>query len=72
MANPAFGVIQKPGLVVKYCPDYAAPNIDGLLFASETFRSRGIGVDRAARAGPACAEPALGKRLDYFKDSWHD
>jgi hypothetical protein len=59
-------------MVGKYRPDYRAPNIDGLFFASETFRSRGIGVDRAARAGLTCAELALGRRLLHFKDSWHD
>ena len=48
--DPAFGVIQKPGLVGVYRPHWRAPNVEGLLFASETFRSRGIGVDRAARA----------------------
>lgn len=72
VAYPAFGVIQKPALVGRYRPDYTAPNIDGLFFASETFRSRGIGVDRAARAGLTCAERALGKRIPDFKDSWHD
>ena len=49
--EPSFGVIQKPGLVGMYRPHWRAPNVDGLYFASETFRSRGIGVDRAARAG---------------------
>ena len=50
--EPSFGVIQKPGLVGMYRPHWRAPNVDGLWFASETFRSRGIGVDRASRAGP--------------------
>ena len=50
--EPSFGVIQKPGLVGMYRPHWRAPNVDGLYFASETFRSRGIGVDRASRAGP--------------------
>lgn len=72
VANPAFGVIQKPGLVGVFRPDYTAPGVDGLYFASETFRSRGIGIDRAARAGLTCAEKVLGRRLPEFKDSWHD
>ena len=54
--EPSFGVIQKPGLVGIYRPHFRAPNIDGLWFASETFRSRGIGVDRASRAGLTVAE----------------
>jgi hypothetical protein len=41
-------------------------------FASETFRSRGIGVDRAARAGLTVAEKILGTRIQEFKDSPHD
>lgn len=71
VAFPAFGVIQKPGLVGVFRPDYTAPGVEGLFFASETFRSRGIGVDRAARAGLTCAERILGRRVPEFKDSWH-
>jgi hypothetical protein len=62
--DPSFGVIQKPGLVGRFRPHWRAPNIDGLYFASETFRSRGIGVDRAARAGLTVVEDYLGRRLD--------
>src|SRR5208282_2854391 len=64
--DPSFGVIQKPGLVGVYRPHWRAPNIEGLYFASETFRSRGIGVDRAARAGLTVVEDILGRRLDGF------
>jgi phytoene dehydrogenase-like protein len=64
--DPSFGVIQKPGLVGRYRPHWRAPNVDGLYFASETFRSRGIGVDRAARAGLTVVEDYLGRRLDGF------
>jgi phytoene dehydrogenase-like protein len=64
--KPSFGVIQKPGLVGAFRPHWRAPNVDGLYFASETFRSRGIGVDRAARAGLTVAEDILGRRLDGF------
>ena len=60
---PAFGVICKPYLVGKYRPDWKAPNVSGLYFASETFKSRGIGVDRAARAALTCVEHYLGRRL---------
>ena len=56
-------MIQKPGLVGMYRPHWRAPNVEGLWFASETFRSRGIGVDRAARAGLTVVEDYLGKRL---------
>lgn len=64
--NPSFGVIQKPTLVGRFRPHWRAPNVDGLYFASETFRSRGIGVDRAARAGLTVVEDYLGKRLPGF------
>lgn len=62
--DPSFGVIQKPGLVGMFRPHWRAPNIEGLYFASETFRSRGIGVDRAAKAGLTVVEDYLGRRLD--------
>ena len=67
--EPSFGVIQKPGLVGVYRPHWRAPNVDGLYFASETFRSRGIGVDRAARAGLVVAEDILGRRLSGFEET---
>lgn len=68
--DPAFGVIQKPYLVGQFRPDWRAPNIDGLYFASETFKSRGIGVDRAARAALTCVEDYLGGRLPGFEETW--
>jgi hypothetical protein len=68
--DPSFGVIQKPGLVGRYRPHWRAPNVEGLFFASETFRSRGIGVDRAARAGLTVAEDILGGRIPGFEDTW--
>jgi hypothetical protein len=52
-----------------YRPHWRAPNVDGLYFASETFRSRGIGVDRAARAGLVVAEDILGRRLAGFEET---
>lgn len=64
--DPSFGVIQKPGLVGQFRPHWRAPNVDGLYFASETFRSRGIGVDRAARAGLTVVEDILGRKLPGF------
>ncbi|WP_108665969.1 phytoene desaturase family protein [Euzebya rosea] len=61
--DPSFGVIQKPGLVGSFRPHWKAPNVHGLYFASETFKSRGIGIDRAARAGLSAVEDILGRRL---------
>lgn len=68
--EPSFGVIQKPGLVGVYRPHWRAPNVEGLYFASETFRSRGIGVDRAARAGLTVVEDYLGRRLPGLEETW--
>jgi phytoene dehydrogenase-like protein len=68
--DPAFGVIQNPCLVGSFRPPGRAPNIDGLYFASETFKSRGIGVDRAARAALTCVEDYLGGRLPGYEDTW--
>lgn len=68
--DPPFGVVQKPMLVGSYRPNWKAPNVEGLYFASETFRSRGIGTDRAARAALTCVEDYLGKRIPTFGDGW--
>ena len=68
--NPAFGVVSKPGLVGRYRPHWRAPNVEGLYFASETFRSRMIGTDRAARAALTVVEEYLGKRLWPIEESW--
>lgn len=68
--EPSFGVIQMPGLVGKYRPHWRAPNVEGLWFASETFRSRGVGTDRAARAALTCVEDYLGARIPTFGDGW--
>ena len=68
--NPSYNVIQKPMLVGKYRPHWRAPNVDGLFFASETFRSRGVGVDRASRAGLTVAEDYLGYRIPGFEETW--
>ncbi len=68
--EPAFGVIQKPCMVGSFRPHWRAPTVEGLYFASETFKSRGIGVDRAARAALTCVEDYLGGRLPGFEDTW--
>lgn len=68
--DPSFGVLQKPGLVGRFRPHWKAPNVTGLYFASETFQSRGIGTDRAARAGLTCVEDILGRRLWPLEEGW--
>jgi phytoene dehydrogenase-like protein len=44
--------------------------VQGLYFASDTFKSRGVGVDRAARAALTVVEEYLGRRLSTFGDGW--
>ena len=68
--DPPFGVIQMPMLVGKFRPHWQAPNIENLWFASETFNSRMIGTDRAARAALTCVEEYLGRRLWSLDDGW--
>jgi phytoene dehydrogenase-like protein len=68
--EPGLGVIQKPCLVGRFRPHWRAPNVEGLYFASDTFRSRGVGVDRAARAALTVVEDYLGRRLPTFGDGW--
>jgi hypothetical protein len=68
--EPGLGVIQKPNLVGRFRPHWRAPNVEGLYFASDTFRSRGVGVDRSARAALTVVEDYLGRRLPTFGDGW--
>ncbi|MHB1469628.1 MAG: phytoene desaturase family protein [Solirubrobacteraceae bacterium] len=68
--EPGLGVIQKPNLVGRFRPHWRAPNVEGLYFASDTFRSRGVGVDRAARAAVTVVEDVLARRLPTFGDGW--
>ena len=64
-----YGVVNKPGLVGAVRPDYEVREIDGLWLTGDTTRSRGIGIDKAARTGISTAEGVLGKRLRYFADT---
>lgn len=68
--DPSFGVRAQPTMVGRYRPHWQVPNVDGLLFASESFRSRGIGIDRAARAGLTAVETYLGHRIPGLDDTW--
>ena len=68
--EPGLGIIQKPNLVGRFRPHWRAPNVEGLYFASDTFKSRGVGVDRAARAAVTVVEEYLGRRLATFGDGW--
>jgi phytoene dehydrogenase-like protein len=64
-----YGVVNKPGLVGAVRPDAVVRGVDGLYLTGDTTRSRGIGVDKAARTGITTAEAVLGRRLDAFADT---
>jgi len=42
-------------------PDVVAPGVDGLYFAGDTYRGRGLALNSAALSGRICAEEILGK-----------
>lgn len=64
-----YGVINKPGLVGAVRPDAMVRGVDGLWLTGDTTRSRGIGIDKAARTGITAAEGVLGRRLEFFADT---
>ena len=64
-----YGVINKPGLVGAVRPDAIVRGIEGLYLAGDTTRSRGVGIDKAARTGITAAEAVLGRRHDFFTDT---
>jgi phytoene dehydrogenase-like protein len=64
-----YGVINKPGLVGAVRPDNEVREIEGLWLTGDTTRSRGIGIDKAARSGITTAEGVLGQRLGFFADT---
>lgn len=68
--DPSIGVMSKPMLVGRYRPSCRPPAPDGLWFAHETFRSRGIEDDRAARAALSAVEDLLGHRLPGLEATW--
>ncbi|MHB1538611.1 MAG: phytoene desaturase family protein [Solirubrobacteraceae bacterium] len=64
-----YGVINKPGLVGAVRPDAEVREIEGLWLTGDTTRSRGIGIDKAARTGITAAERVLGRRLPFFGET---
>jgi hypothetical protein len=65
----SYGVINKPGLVGPVRPDTLVRGVEGLWLTGDTTRARGIGIDKAARAGITTAEAVLGSRLPAFADT---
>ena len=58
------GIARRPRCVGIFRPDYKAPGIEGLYFAGDTVRSRGVGMDFASRSGLRCVEKILNKKFD--------
>jgi len=50
------GIARKPGMVGKHKPDAKAPGIEGLYFAGDTYRGRGVGMNSAAESAMKCVE----------------
>ena len=65
-----FGLKARPGLVGAMRPHNAVPGVDGLFCGGDTFRSRSVGIDRAARSGLTCAELVLGRRIAGLEGTW--
>lgn len=53
------GLARKPGQVGAFKPDVVAPGVDGLFFAGDTYRGRGLALNSAALSGRLCAEKIL-------------
>jgi len=64
-----YGVVNRPGLVGAVRPDATVREISGLFLTGDTTRSRGIGIDKAARSGITSTEALLGRRLPAFADT---
>lgn len=65
-----FGLKARPGLVGAMRPHNVVPGVEGLICGGDTFRSRSVGIDRAARSGLTCAELVLGRRIDGLEGTW--
>lgn len=65
-----FGLKARPGLVGSMRPHNVVPGVEGLYCGGDTFRSRSVGIDRAARSGLTCAELVLGHKVDGLEDTW--
>lgn len=68
---PHFALLQKPGYVGANRPDIQVPGVEGLYCVSDTFRTRGMGIDASARAAISAVERILGKKIPEFVDIFH-
>jgi phytoene dehydrogenase-like protein len=65
-----FGLKARPGLVGGMRPHNVVPGVEGLVCGGDTFRSRSVGIDRAARSGLTCAELVLGRTINGLEGTW--
>ena len=54
------GIARRPRCVGIFRPDNEAPGLEGLYFAGDTVRGRGVGMDFACRSAVRCVEKILG------------
>lgn len=57
------GIARRPRCVGIFRPGNKAPGTEGLYFAGDTVRGRGVGMDFAARSAVRCVEVILGENL---------
>jgi hypothetical protein len=69
--DPTYNVIQKPGFVGRYRPPNVVHGVRGLVCAGDTWRSRSIGADRAARSALTAVESLAGERIPELAGGWH-
>ena len=67
---PPFGVQGKTGLVGRFRPDFVAPNVESLYFVSDTFRGRGVGMDKVTRTALSVVERIQGEKIPFFENTW--
>ena len=66
-----FALLEKPGYVGRHRPQVKVPKVNSLYCVSDTFRTRGIGVDASTRAAIAAVEDILGNEIPEFKNVYH-
>jgi hypothetical protein len=59
-----FGLAAEPGTTGRFRPDVKVPSVQGFYLASDTIRTRGVGVHASAYAAMTCFERI---RSDYKK-----
>ncbi len=60
------GLRRSPFYTGRHRLPHKAPGVRGLFFAGDTVRTRGVGIDAAARSGILCAGEVLEKEIPTF------